>query len=515
LFGRVKGLTLLSIIIASALLTISYVHFASAQEITNNATNGAIASDDRLVQLFEKVKPSVVQVTVLSKNLLSSGLGSGFVFDKSGHIITNNHVVDSASGTGIPAGNVTVTFLDGRSYKAKVVGTDQFSDLAVLQINSTNTAGFTPLPIGNSSNLKIGERVVAIGNPFGLSGSMTEGIISGLGRLLPSQTQEEPDLIPDPNSLAAPPASFSIPEIIQTDAAINPGNSGGPLLNLNGEVIGINSAIFSTTGAYSGIGFAVPANTIKKIVPILISENVYKHPWIGISGTDITPDIASAINITKPSGFLIIDITPNSPASKAGLHGGSKLVDVNGRKMKVGGDLILKIDDKNVTKIDDILTYLEENKNVGDNVALSIFRNGKEQNVSLTLEPRPNETIFQAQPWLGITGLDVTPSLSKALDVNQSNGILVIGVIADSPADKAGIRGGFKLTDINGTQIQTGGDIITRADNQTVTKVSDLSDYISLNKNVGDNVNLTILRDGKSEQIKAMLEAKPKLQIIP
>ena len=517
LFSRINGLIVLSIILASSVLIISYVHFASAQSSTNNATTSAMISDDRLPLLFEKVKPSVVQVTVLSKNLLSSGLGSGFVFDKLGHIITNNHVVDSASGTGVPAGNMTVTFLDGRSFKAKVVGTDQFSDLAVLQINSTNTEEFVPLTIGNSSNLKIGERVVAIGNPFGLSGSMTEGIISGLGRLLPSQTPEEPDMIPDPNSLVAPPASFSIPEIIQTDAAINPGNSGGPLLNLNGEVIGINSAIFSTTGAYSGIGFAVPSNTIKKIIPVLISDNVYRHPWIGISGTDLTPDIASAINVTKPSGFLIIDITPNSPASKAGLHGGDKLIDVNGRKMKVGGDLILKIDNRNVSKIDDILTYLEENKNVGDKVTLSIFRNGKEQNVNLTLEPRPNETIFQAQPWLGVTGIDVTPSLSKALDVNQSNGILVIGVIADSPADKAGIRGGYKLTDINGTQIQTGGDIITMVDNQTVTKVTDLSDYINLNKRVGDTVNITILRDGNTEQIKAILEAKPKLklQIIP
>ena len=401
LFSRINGLIVLSIILASSVLIISYVHFASAQSSTNNATTSAMISDDRLPLLFEKVKPSVVQVTVLSKNLLSSGLGSGFVFDKLGHIITNNHVVDSASGTGVPAGNMTVTFLDGRSFKAKVVGTDQFSDLAVLQINSTNTEEFVPLTIGNSSNLKIGERVVAIGNPFGLSGSMTEGIISGLGRLLPSQTPEEPDMIPDPNSLVAPPASFSIPEIIQTDAAINPGNSGGPLLNLNGDVIGINSAIFSTTGAYSGIGFAVPSNTIKKIIPVLISDNVYRHPWIGISGTDLTPDIASAINVTKPSGFLIIDITPDSPASKAGLHGGGKLVDVNGRKMKVGGDLILKIDDRNVSKIDDILTYLEENKNVGDKVALSIFRNGKEQNVNLTLEPRPNETIFQDSAMVG------------------------------------------------------------------------------------------------------------------
>ena len=201
LFSRINGLIVLSIILASSVLIISYVHFASAQSSTNNATTSAMLSDDRLPLLFEKVKPSVVQVTVLSKNLLSSGLGSGFVFDKLGHIITNNHVVDSASGTGVPAGNMTVTFLDGRSFKAKVVGTDQFSDLAVLQINSTNTEEFVPLTIGNSSNLKIGERVVAIGNPFGLSGSMTEGIISGLGRLLPSQTPEEPDMIPDPNTL--------------------------------------------------------------------------------------------------------------------------------------------------------------------------------------------------------------------------------------------------------------------------------------------------------------------------
>jgi S1-C subfamily serine protease len=244
--------------------------------------------------------------------------------------------------------------------------------------------------------LRVGEQIVAIGNPFGLSGSMTEGIVSGLGRMIPSS----PESSRNPSDNILPPeaqplsSTYSIPDIIQIDAPINPGNSGGPLLNMKGEVIGINTAIFSTTGASAGIGFAIPSNTIKKVVPSLIATGSYQHPYIGIAGTDITPEIADALGLAEARGFLVTDVTPASPAQKAGIqggNGGNSLTTIGGREMKMGGDVILKIDDRTVRKIDDILTYLEREKNVGDTVQFTVLRNGETENIKLTLGPRPSQ----------------------------------------------------------------------------------------------------------------------------
>ena len=240
--------------------------------VNSYAQTGAV-DDTLLPKLFDRVKNSVVQITVSNQDPRSSALGSGFIFDTAGHIITNDHVVRNRSFNDTNTNNVTVTFLDERSFKAKIVGSDPFSDLAVLQIEDPKNQTMIPLVLSNSSDVKIGEHVIAIGNPFGLSGSMTEGIVSGLGRVIPSQNPEGPqgpEIVPDEGATLVPPTSFSIPEIIQTDAAINPGNSGGPLLNLRGQVIGINSAIFSLTGEYSGVGFGIPASTLQRVVPILI-----------------------------------------------------------------------------------------------------------------------------------------------------------------------------------------------------------------------------------------------------
>jgi S1-C subfamily serine protease len=312
-------------------------------------------------------------------------LGSGFVYDRNGHIVTNYHVI--AGGTS--EGKVQITFLDGSTYNARLIGGDPFSDLAVLQLDGENIPSYklVPLPIGDSTTLRVGELVVAIGNPFGLSGSMTEGIVSGLGRMLPSAEQEEElEMIP---SNIAPSAGFLIPDIIQTDAPINPGNSGGPLLNIRGEVIGINTAIFSTTGASAGIGFAIPSNIIKKVVPSLITKGDYQHPYLGIVGVDITPEIAEALGLTEARGFLVTDVSSGSPAQKAGIQGGSSLANVNGREIAMGGDVILKVDEHTVRKLDDVLTYLEREKKVGEAVQLTILRNGGTENINLTLGPRP------------------------------------------------------------------------------------------------------------------------------
>jgi S1-C subfamily serine protease len=327
--------------------------------------------DLTLPELFTKVEKSVVQISSRSDPSIRSAarLGSGFVFDGNRHIITNYHV---ASGSK----NIDVTFMDGNTYHASIVGSDPFTDLAVLYVQDVPKDTLFPLALGNSGALEVGEQIAAIGNPFGLSGSMTAGIISGLGRLLPST--------------ASLGSRFSIPSIIQIDAPINPGNSGGPLLDMRGEVVGINSAIFSSTGEFSGIGFAIPSNTISKVVPSLITKGSFSHPWIGLSGTNMTPEIANAIGLKESRGFLVVDTVSGSPADKGGVHGGNKVVTINGMQIALGGDVIEKIDDKVVRKIDDILTYIESMKSVGETVTLSVLRDGKIQKVSLSLAARPD-----------------------------------------------------------------------------------------------------------------------------
>ncbi|NMI81572.1 trypsin-like peptidase domain-containing protein [Marine Group I thaumarchaeote] len=319
-----------------------------------------------LIEIFEKSESGVVRVNVQRNETeeQTNGLGSGFVFDKKGHIITNAHVVNEAK-------KVVVTFLDGRSYNAEIIGIDEFTDLAVIKVNTDSTL-LQPLSLGDSSNLKVGESIAAIGNPFGLSGSMTSGIVSQLGRLLPSGS------------------GYSIPDVIQTDAAINPGNSGGPLLNMRGEVVGINTAIQSTTGEFTGVGFAIPSQTVVKIIPTLIEKGEYKHPWMGISGRDIDPDLAKVLGLKDAVGFLIITVIENSPASKAGLIGSEKTIQVEGINYPMGGDIILSVDEIEVRKIADILIHLQRAKSVGDEMVLEILRDNRTTDITIILQERPN-----------------------------------------------------------------------------------------------------------------------------
>jgi len=319
-----------------------------------------------LIEIFEKSEPGVVRINT-QKNQTENevgGVGSGFVFDKKGHIITNAHVIDDATKT-------VVTFLDGRSYNAEIIGIDKYTDIGVIKVNA-DLKLLHPLSLGDSANLKVGEPVTAIGNPFGLSGSMTSGIISQMGRLLPSDS------------------GYSIPDVIQTDAAINPGNSGGPLLNMRGEIVGINTAIQSTTGEFTGVGFAIPSQTIVKIVPTLISEGEYKHPWIGISGRDIDLDMANVLGLKDAIGFLIITVVEDSPASDAGLIGSDKTIKVEGREYSIGGDVIVSVDGIDVRKIDDILIHLQRVKIIGDEMVLEVLRDGRTTNVTIVLQERPN-----------------------------------------------------------------------------------------------------------------------------
>jgi len=320
-----------------------------------------------LVELFEKSEEGVVKIRTDSLDSFTDtgGVGSGFVYDILGHIITNAHVVDGGD-------KITVTFLDGSQYNSEIIGVDRFTDIAVIKVNEKPRL-LHPLTVGDSSSLKVGEEVAAIGNPFGLAGSMTSGIVSQIGRLLPSQD-----------------TGFSIPDVIQTDAAINPGNSGGPLLNMRGEVVGINTAIQSSIGEFSGIGFAVPSNTISKIVPTLIEEGKYAHPWIGILGKDIDPDLAKVRGLENAKGFLILNVIEGSPAEKAGLKGMSEISEIDGDEYPVDGDIVISVDDKEVRNISDILIHLQREKTVGDEMVLGVLRDGEFMHITLELVERPD-----------------------------------------------------------------------------------------------------------------------------
>lgn len=325
-------------------------------------------SQPSLADLFSKSQDGVVQIVVrkIGDNASDRSIGSGIVYDLDGHIITNNHVVDEHQ-------KIRVVFHDGESYVAKVSGTDRFADLAVIKVDASPQT-FHPLPLGDSSKLRIGDQVIAIGSPFGLSGSLTSGIVSQLGRIL------------NPPNIS----SFSIPNVIQTDTAINPGNSGGPLLNTRGEVVGINTAIQTQTGEFSGVGFAIPSNTMKRIVPALIKSGHYQHPWLGVSGLSVDPDLADGLGLPTRSGFLVENIVPGSPADKAGLHASYQNKTVDGIKYKYGGDIITGVDNNPVSKLEDLLNYLQDYKSVGDKMNIQIVRDNKTMELTLVLQERPN-----------------------------------------------------------------------------------------------------------------------------
>src|SRR5919199_3209097 len=285
---------------------------SSSSSSSSPIINKSSSTANSLSDVFERVENSVVQITstrtnhneiIIENGVPQSGrstaLGSGFVYDNQGHIVTNYHVINGAR-------RADITFTDGNTYSANVVGKDPNSDIAVLQITDNfSEEKVVPLPLANSSAVRPGDQVIAIGNPFGLSGTITTGIVSAKGRLLPD-----------------PDTGFSIPNMIQTDAAINPGNSGGPLLNTQGQVIGMNTAIFSSTGSYSGVGFAIPSNAISKEVPVIIKDGTYNDPWLGISGGTVSPELARAAGLpANYKGVLVASVQPDSPADKAGLKG--------------------------------------------------------------------------------------------------------------------------------------------------------------------------------------------------
>jgi 2-alkenal reductase len=334
-----------------------------------------VESEDTLVNIYQRVNPGVVSIIVYTEDG-GFGQGSGFVYDNEGYIITNYHVVESAS-------DIEVTFPSGLRTRAEVVGNDPDSDLAVIQVN-VEERFLTPLDLGNSSNVQVGQFVVAIGNPFGYSGTMTTGIVSARGRILDSLRSTQSG------------SFFAAGDLIQTDAAINPGNSGGPLLNLNGQVIGINRAIYADSNSAifssptnSGIGFAIPIDIVKQVVPALIENGMYDYPYLGVSSNDeLTLSQLEALGIdSEVPGVYVLEATSGGPAENAGIRGGNRTTEYEG--LLSGGDLIIKLDGVRVRNFNDLLNYMITNKAPGDSVIVTVIRNGQERDFEVELGFRP------------------------------------------------------------------------------------------------------------------------------
>jgi len=349
-------------LIGILILLISLFSWGKAFSITEDEKNN--------IAVYEKVADGVVNVTSTAVQMdfffnafPTQGSGSGSIIDTKGHILTNHHVVADAQ-------KLEVTLAGGSKWPAKLVGSDPDSDLAVIKIDAPREK-LKVIPMGDSRNLRIGQKVLAIGNPFGLERTLTTGIISSLGRTIRSEV------------------GTLMEDIIQTDAAINPGNSGGPLLNSEGEIIGINSAIISPSGGSVGIGFAIPVNTAKRVTPELIAKGYVSYPWIGATIQSLIPEIAKFLKLNKVErGAMIAEVAKGGPADKAGLKGGDQKVQVGNMIVIVGGDIVVKADQHDVKTNDELIRYIREKK-PGNAILLNVYRNGKFEEVKVTLGERP------------------------------------------------------------------------------------------------------------------------------
>ena len=339
------------------------------------------AHEQVFIGVYTDVVPSIVQIRTSRKidsqldvpfmleadpeDLFQRSGGSGFVWDESGHIVTNHHVVADAD-------RVIVMFSDGSEDEAQILGSDPDSDLAVLKIDNSNTDLF-PVTLGSSSEVNVGQIAIAIGSPFGQDFSITSGIVSAVGRTIRSGNSQ-----------------FSIPKVLQTDAPINPGNSGGPLLDRKGRVVGVNTQIISNTGASSGIGFAVPIDAAKRVIPELIQTGSYKYSWLGISGTSLSPDILELIALPEgTTGALIVEVMPDGPAEQGGLIPGDSITTVEGMDYRLGGDIIVSVDGTNIKDMDHLISYLIENTKASDVINVAVLRDGVEQILQIELGERP------------------------------------------------------------------------------------------------------------------------------
>lgn len=502
---------------------------ATAQPAASTSINkneALTAIEDTLNEIYAQVNPSVVSIQVTQKTsgaglsqlpalpfffgqpqtapgqqpqgqqeFYQHGAGSGFVWDKEGHIITNNHVVADAD-------KITVTLADKTVVPAEVVGTDPDSDLAVLKVDLPADQ-LHPVTLGDSTQLKIGHLTVAIGNPFGLENTMTVGFISALGRILPANSS------PD-QALPGQGTSYTIPDIIQTDAPINPGNSGGVLVDDQGQVIGVTAAIESPVRASAGVGFAIPAAIVQKVVPALITDGHFEHPWLGLSGVTLYPELAQAMNLKADQhGALVVEVLPNSPADEAGLHGSDRQIKIEDQEVRLGGDVVVAIDGKPVTTMDDLVEYLAQSTEVNQTISLTVLRQGQPQTIKIALAARPKPAIEAPQPeaavgngpQLGVEGITVTPDIAASMNLpDTQQGVLVGRIMTGSPADTAQLHGSYKSMRINGQLVPVGGDIITAVDGQPVKTIQELQGAVR-NAKPGQTVTLSVLRDGKQVDV--------------
>ena len=364
IFALGLGLVVLSLALLIQWPGVSAGEAATALRVEEVATPtplAAVYTEEQLfIELYQRVSHSVVHIAVTTNS--GGGTGSGFVWDDEGHIVTNNHVVENAR-------RIVVHFADDTTAEAELVGADADSDLAVIKVD-VPASFLKPVALGDSGALRVGQWAIAIGNPFGLEQTMTTGIVSALGRVVQQNS------------------GFSLPQLIQTDAAINPGNSGGPLLDSQGRVIGVTTLIYSNDGSNAGVGFAVPVNTVKRVAPALIKTGRYADPWLGITGMSVTPLVAEALDLPAEHGVLVQAVVEGGPADEAGLHGGNRQVWYEGAILITGGDIITSIGDVQVRDMDDIIIYLADTE-VGQKVTLTVLREGAERTVEVTLEERP------------------------------------------------------------------------------------------------------------------------------
>ena len=370
--GRPSVIRVAILVMATALLCPARARAGAAP-----APDVGLSPEEQIViTVYKQASPGVVHITSTTLaydfffNVVpQQGTGSGFFVDDRGHILTNSHVVQDAQ-------RLEVTLADGQKVRARLIGRDPANDLAVIRVSLPREKLF-PLRLGDSRQLQVGQMAIAIGNPFGLQRTVTRGVISSLGR----------DLRTDPSD----PRSRLMRGIIQTDAAINPGNSGGPLLNSRGEVIGVNTAIFSPSGGSVGIGFAVPVATVKRYLPQLIAKGRVAHPWLGITGQSIEPEVAAELRLPAKEGILLAQVFPGSPADRAGLKAGRRRVAAANRLLIVGGDILTAVDGVKLKSVDDLTGYLDTQKEVGDTVALEIVRDGRPMTLQVRLGELPDE----------------------------------------------------------------------------------------------------------------------------
>jgi S1-C subfamily serine protease len=507
------------------------VDSAPAANTAASALGSVSDLEQTLQQIYQQVNPSVVAINVVGQASATSvipffgdngdeqpvipqqALGSGFVWDKDGHIVTNNHVVDGAE-------KISVTFADGTIVPATLVGADPDSDLAVIKVDLPADQ-LNPVTVADSKQVKVGQLAVAIGNPFGNENTMTVGFVSAIGRSIPADG-------------GTTGTSYSIPDVIQTDAPINPGNSGGVLLDIEGRVMGVTAQIDSPVRASVGIGYVIPSNIVSRVVPELIKSGKYDHAWLGISGGSLIPDLATAMNLKSDQrGALVNQVTSGSPAEKAGLRGSSSETTIDGQPVNMGGDVIIAIDNQPVKTFDDLVAYLTSSTSVGQTVTLTILRDGQQQDVKVTLAARPATQARQqqaeqqlpelpqtpqdqrrssptaGQPWLGIQGLSITADIANDLELpSTQTGVLVESVRANSPAEQAGLRGGDQTVTLGDQEVQIGGDVITAVDGQAVKSMDDLLSILQQSK-VNQKVTLTIVRDGQQQEVTVTLAARP------